>query len=145
MPIEHKTVRQTLAFALCNKVLVLVHGDQNPSPSDWKAYESVFRANLGHFDALLVDTPGPGPNANQRRSISELGINSPVEVKTAVLTPSDLARGIVTALSWRGNKISAFAPERRDQALRFLDVQTDSYDEILELIEEMRDQLASSS
>ena len=48
-------------------------------------------------------------------------------VPVAVVTPSKMTRGVVTALSWFNDKIKAFQPAEFPQALKHLDLQHEPF------------------
>ena len=56
----------------------------------------------------------------QRKKITDVAKPLGKLLHVSLLTDSNLARGVVTALSWVGGNYTAFAPDQLDQALAAL-------------------------
>lgn len=103
----------TMAFQAVDSIMILVHGTEPPTDHEWDALIAT-----PDVVRVLVWTPGVGPNARQRQRMkSAVGGRA---TRTGVVTPSLMARGIVTALGWLGTDVRAFAPPEMDAALRFV-------------------------
>lgn len=106
----------TIAYKQVGDTMILAHAKTEPADEEWRAYVEALRAHS--VKRILVLTDGEGPNARQRKHMLErLGANAQ---RTAVVTPSMAARGIVTAVAWLGTDIRAFAPDETAAALEFL-------------------------
>lgn len=128
---------KTIRYAVCDQLLLLAHGSVPPAPNEWSEYvETLSKAHRGGATGLLVLTDGPGPNSSQRKMVSSF------DLRSAVVTPAAVARGIVTALSWFGAKISAFAPEQIDDALVYLEVHAADRQRVLRVLAGLRLELA---
>src|SRR5262245_61160671 len=99
--------------------LVVVHGVLHPSDADWDVYLDALR-NLDHITAQLIVTDGGSPNSAQRRASLDVAAGRQVP-PSAVVTPSLLARGVVSALAWfMKDRIRAFAPDEFEEACAFI-------------------------
>ena len=113
-------IGQTMAHSFVGRLVVLVHTDHNPDPSEWQTFVDEALARLGTFQGFLVVTGGGSLNANQRSDAIHLMKQS--GASAAVLTTSPVVRGAVTAVSWFKVKVEAFHPSRLDEALTFANV-----------------------
>jgi hypothetical protein len=96
-------------------VLVVLHTAATPSEAEWKALFPL----LPGTRCLCMFTDGGGPNAAQRKTGLAAGLNA---LPVSVVTSSSLARGMVTAFSWAGMRVRAFAPSETDKAFAFLEL-----------------------
>jgi hypothetical protein len=127
----------TIRHARCGQLVLLAHGMNPPSDEEWAQYVEVLgKAHGSGATGLLVLTDGPGPHSTQRKLVSSF------DMRTAVLTPSQVARGMVTALSWFGLKIRSFTLEQIDDALTFLEVDPAEQTEVCRTLAGMRLELA---
>jgi hypothetical protein len=114
-----------MAYRLLGSLFILAHNDRSPPDQTWQEYLADMRrlTDLGEMRTLVL-TPGGGPNAKQRMAMNAIldGRRTPV----AVVTPSFVARGIITSLSLFNPEIRAFSPRDAQAAYDFLglDVQT---------------------
>jgi hypothetical protein len=93
-----------------------------PTDAEIEQHIAEAKAMAGTVRVVLVIADGPdasGPDATQRAKMAHAGL---LRVPTAVVTQSVLARGIMTAVSWLGAPIQAFAPDRLFQAYEFLQI-----------------------
>lgn len=117
-----------------------MHGLEDPHPDDWKEYVEALRESTKSLAAtLLVVTDGPGPSAVQRDMLKEM---APGSLRTAVVTGSSVARGIVTLLSWFHDSIRAYAPAEIDRAFDYLTVADSERPLILKTVAALRAQLS---
>ncbi|MEY4511216.1 MAG: hypothetical protein RLZZ450_3338 [Pseudomonadota bacterium] len=83
--------------------LVLLHTSAAPDVAEWKAYvDQVGRAMSTAKGALsvFVATDGGGPDAAQRRLLTETFSRGPGDALTHVFTTNAFVRGIVTTFRW---------------------------------------------
>jgi hypothetical protein len=101
-------------------IILEAHSSHPPSEAEWAEFLGLCAAQLSTVRGCLVVTDGGSPSAQQRGALMKLikGRTLP----TAVVTPSLLSRGAVTALSWLGHAIRAFAPNELNAALDFVRV-----------------------
>jgi hypothetical protein len=128
---------KTICHARCGQLLLLAHGSVPPAQDEWDQYVAALaQAHKSGLTGLLVLTDGPGPNSSQRKQVSSF------DLRSAVLTPAAVARGIVTALSWFGANIRAFTPEQIDEALEYLQVPRVEQLQVLRVLAGLRVELA---
>lgn len=128
---------KTLLFERLADLVLLVHGESEPTDEEWDGYVSMLQDTSRAHGAirLLVLTDGAGPNVTQRKRISEFE----GDLSTTVVTRSRVARGIVTAIGWLGANIKAFPPEQIGDAFRYLDITDEAEQEkILRRLASMR-------
>ncbi|UQA62695.1 hypothetical protein [Polyangium aurulentum] len=103
-------MKRTLAFALTEGLMVLVHGKEPPSDAEWDRYLDawfVFLGQRGESRLLVVDAGGPPTSAQRQRMVERVrGLSRP-SGRVAILTEAPFARMVVNALaateeSWLG-------------------------------------------
>lgn len=118
-------MHRTLAFSVFRRrLIILVHTKEPPAESEWQEYVEEARQRRNELRAFLVVTDGGGPNAMQRAALDEAVGLEKHPAKTAVVTVSVVARGIVTAIGWFSKNIKAFSTNQLPAALDFLEVPT---------------------
>lgn len=120
-------------------MLVLVHTKDSPTDEEWKTYCDDARKWREQIRGILVLSEGGGPNSVQRGEL-EVALDRP-EAKTAVVTLSRVARGIVTAMSWFTPKIKAFSTLQVPAALEYLEVPPRGHPSINATIKALRQEL----
>jgi hypothetical protein len=130
----------TLLHLTRGSLVILVHSRDAPRQDDWKRYVEALGGYVKdpNCTILVVGGAGPGPSAVQRDMLAGV---VPKRVRTAVLTESVLARGIVTLLAWFHENIRAFAPPAIEGAFDYLEVPRIERPLILKTIKAMQDQL----
>lgn len=111
---------RTLAFQRVANCILLVHADKDPTDPEWEQYAQFFANNID--TRLLVFSKGGAPSAAQRARIKRENDKHGKRVLTAVMTDSQLARGVVTAIQWFVKDISAFPTRDIEGALKFLGI-----------------------
>lgn len=114
-----------MGFKIVGTLHIIVCGEKDPTADDWLAYVRALQEeerkgiDVAEWRTLTF-SDGGGPNAAQRKSISDLlkGRASPI----AIVTANSIMRGVITALSWFNPKCRAFAPTDIGGALNFLGV-----------------------
>ncbi len=120
----------------CQRVrsaILLVHGPEAPTADEWDEYLKLVDASRALVTQVIVHTEGGGPNPKQRDAVQTLyNTYKPSAPPVAVLSNSVIARGIVTAISWRygRDKIRAFSPTELDAALAWLRLDRLTLDEV---------------
>lgn len=115
----------TMSFEYIEGVMVVIHTATNPSDAEWERYVlEMERATLeGVMTALVVFTPGAGPNAKQRNLVASMWQRVGQNPPTVIITPSSLVRAVITALNYfLPNRIEAFRPSKVPQALASLNL-----------------------
>jgi hypothetical protein len=113
--------RRVLFQTLVGDVRLVLQGAGRPTDSEIDQHIKEAVAMAGFVRGVLVIAVGPdaeGPDARQRARMAS-GL---LRIRTAVVTDSVLARGIMTAVSWLGGPIRGFAPEQLLQAFDYLKV-----------------------
>jgi hypothetical protein len=100
----------------------VLQGPGRPTDGEVDLHIDQAMAMASSVRAVLVVTDGPdagGPDAGQRAKMARVGM---LRMPTAVVTESVLARGVMTAVSWLGAPVRAFAPEDLFRAFDFLKI-----------------------
>ena len=85
--------------------IVTLHGNLPPAPAEWTKSCALFPLAKTPSDLRgLIITTGGGPNAQQRKTVSEAHAKSGVkrDAVASVISDSALVRGVITALGWLG-------------------------------------------
>lgn len=136
-------MKRTLAYHLWKRqIAILVHGKDAPSEEDWNEYCAAVTGWSKDLRGLLVVSEGGGPNSLQRGQVEAALAADRFKGKTAVVTLSSLARGIVTALSWFTPNIKAFSTIQIPAALDYLGVPKDEHDNVMKELKALRMKLS---
>ena len=108
----------SMAWGSCEKLLVVVHAPRIPDEADWAQFMEDVQPVTVRW--LLVVAGDARLSPKQRSDMHEWFKR--IEAEAAVLTNSQISRGIVTALRWFGVPVRAFAEDDFDKALDALDV-----------------------
>ena len=119
------------------RLVVTIPG--RPSKVDFERHLEEAKAMLGSTRVALI-VSGGDLTAGERARMAEAGIFRP---KTAVLTSSLFARGILTAIRWLGGTNAGFAPHQFAEACAFLGIPESQRGEIRQKIAELKAQLTS--
>ena len=115
---------KTAGWVRIGDVCIYISAKRPPSDADWNAYLAWLRENgkpsVTRPELLsLVYDRSPGPNASQRKQLNDSTVGW--KMRVAVLSPSTVARGIVTAMNWfKKDAYEAFPPDDFERALTFL-------------------------
>lgn len=119
---RHSPMKRNMAYHFWKRrVVILVHGKDTPSDEEWTQYCEDTKRWRNSIEGILVVSEGGGPNTMQRGSL-EAALGEDFAGKTAVVTLSRIARGIVTALSWVNPRIKAFATNQMSAAFEHVGV-----------------------
>jgi hypothetical protein len=111
---------RNLAVTVIDRLVLVVHGAEDPTPVEWDAYLELVAHHGIEKTMQLTYTAGGEPTSAQRRRLSVLLDGRAVPV--AVVSPSVRVRGTVTALSWLNRKTRAFSPSELPEALAYLEI-----------------------
>jgi hypothetical protein len=112
---------RTMAWANEGQLSVTVHDERDPTRDEWDRYVADIR-KLGTLAGrkVLVLSHGGGPNTAQRRVLIDAMKGQ--ESKTAILTNSQLMRGVGIAVGWFNRQLRVFALNERDAAFAHLEL-----------------------
>lgn len=113
---------RTLAFKVLPHCVVVVGSAVAPNDADWQAYIDGCRPLVDKptVPPFLIVTDGGSPSPTQRKMVYDI-VKDKV-IRQAVITPSKLTVGIITAISWFNKGIKAFAPDKLDAAFEYLEI-----------------------
>jgi hypothetical protein len=136
-----------MVFGTIGQFTVVVHAKGPPTDEEWDEY---LKAHAPYFERgmsmrFLVLTRGGAPTAVQRMKMNDMVAGwqkiNPDCVRTAIVSDSQLVRGVVTAISWFRPIARAFSPDHLKQALAFLEVPPKHNAEIEQLIPKLKAKL----
>jgi hypothetical protein len=120
---------KTIAYKAIGNIDLVVTGQSAPTDKEWNEYVKHLSPMKPEDVRSLVFTEGGGPNAGQRKQLTEwLGPGSTV---AAIVTTSAVMRGIITALSWFNPKVRIYAPSATIEAFEYLQIPESQYDIIV--------------
>lgn len=119
---------RNIAFETVGKVSILVHGVNDPTNDEWKSMCDDLSSDPKRKN--LVITLGGSPSALQRARVKKAYDRSGVNPRTATLTESPIARGIITVFGWLGANIKGFGFNEFDNALYYLGVRWSQIEDI---------------
>ena len=137
------TNADSLRFDIVGHVLLIVHADMPPDPSDWSRMITVRNANRDKLHGnLVIAPPRASINAAQRADVSSFMKETGTSI--AVVTDSALIRGVARAVGFLGVQVRAFAPTEMASALNYLVVPPSRHEDMQRRIAALKAQLASS-
>lgn len=108
--------------------MTMVHTAEKPTDVEWDAMLAHFRANRA--ERVIVFTDGGGPSTLQRGRLND-ALEGAV-VKTAIVSSSQVIRGIATALSWFNPGIRSFLPHQAPLALSYLGLAAGEHERVMQ-------------
>ena len=125
MQLEHEVTTgaelegRTMRWQELGERIVLVHAAITIDDAEWNTYAAL-TLNRRPVGTLVLVPPGcPGPNADQRRSLSD-AVKRAGEPPIAIITHSPLHRHMITAMNWlSGGSMRAFSPDEIDAACEY--------------------------
>jgi nucleoid-associated protein YgaU len=120
---------KNVAFVMVDNFLISAYGENAPTEEEGRANLEFFKSLDLSKVKLLIFTRGGAPTAAQRKDFNDALRG--VQLVTAVVTDTNLVRGVVTALSWFNPKISAFANSAVTDAFRYLEIPPSRYDHFI--------------
>lgn len=146
-PPTNIVVRRNFAYGRVDRFVVVVHGDEPPTDEVWKEYIDYTFSGAAARDVVrhLVVTEGASPTSAQRKLLQERTADfldaDPMSVRAAVVTSSTFARGIVTAIGWIVDAPRAFAPDKLEDAMRYLGIPMNHYEPIKAMVTTLQSEL----
>jgi hypothetical protein len=132
----------TAAWTKVSDYCVYASGRRPPSDIDWATYLDWLapECQLGLTVRVLVWERSDGPTAAQRSRLNE--VTSGCAARVAVLTPSRVIRGIVTALNWFNvDSYRGFSPLELDAAVAYIGATAGSAQRLKQAARELLDML----
>lgn len=113
-------VGTTLSYDVAGSLLLYVGSSIPPSIPEWTTWVDILRQQAETPDgARLVVVAGDGaPGPAQRKQLIDAVKGG--KLRTAVVSDSMIARGIVTAFRWYGLDLDSFKPAAIEVAYRFV-------------------------
>jgi hypothetical protein len=146
-PATNTVVRKNFAYGRVDRFVVVVHGDEPPTDDVWKEYMDYTFSGANARDVVrhLVVTEGASPTSAQRKLLQERTADfldaDPMSVRAAIVTTSTFARGIVTAIGWIVDAPKAFAPDKLEDAMRYLGIPMNYYEPIKTMVATLQGEL----
>jgi len=136
---------KTAAWGKTGNVYLYVSSKRPPTDPDWNEYLAWLRETAKETPVRtellsIVYDRSTGPNASQRKQLTDATVNW--KLRVAVVTPSTVARGVVTAMNWfKKDAYEAFPPEEFDRAIKFLGVPTSAAMDVRQAVNTLIDLL----
>jgi hypothetical protein len=124
-------------------LMLLVHTDRPPTDAEWEPYyDELIKHDPDQLRSLAF-TDGGAPSGAQRKQVNDFlkGRAS----RAAVVSPSTMVRGVVTALSWFNSQMKVYSPKEVDAALQYLGVSADELPLVRVEIQLLRKKLGHES
>jgi hypothetical protein len=115
----------TISFDLRESLLLYFGTSLPPANGEWASWVEALktRAHAPEGARLIVVAGDGGPSVVQRKQLIEAVKTG--KLKTAVVSDSLVARGIVTAFKWYGLDLEAFTSSAIEGAYRFVSASAD--------------------
>ena len=126
---------KSLGYGRVGNCFLYVSGKRPPNEADWAEYVAWFKKALPPNAQGIVLERGSGPNAAQRKQLTD--ITSKMTFKVAVLTASPVARGVVTAMSWFKEGYKAFSPDELGEAASYLGLDASATSQVKQLVQKL--------
>lgn len=122
-------------MAMCSRerLLLAVVTEDSPTDEEWTAWLSLCRERLGQSMRVMIAVHGGGPDAYKRKALADLTRHED-DLRTAILTDSEVARGMVVAFNWLGLPRRGFGSNQYRLAAEFLELTADEWREVLEVM-----------
>ena len=113
-------IGSTLSYDALGSLVLFVNGERAPDREEWKTYVAFLKERAAeHATVRLVVVSGSaGPDSVQRQQLADSV--SAKQLRTAVVSDSVVARGVVTAFRWYGLDVSAFKSSAIDEAYAYV-------------------------
>ena len=121
-----------MLFRRVGRVIVGFHDTFAPTDDEWSAWVEACRGVMSDGGVGVVQSLGGAPSATQRAALGEAFGKG--RFKTAVLTQSALSRGVVTAISWLGVPVRAYAFGEMHRVQEYLLLSADEVNEVSDIL-----------
>ena len=114
----------TVVFEQSPHAILALISDGVVADGDWDAFLAAIRSAIaaGMPERSLVISEGGAPSPSQRKRLDDAVAPLGRRLKVAIVTRSTFVRGVVNAFALAKPGYRAFAPERMDDAITYLDV-----------------------
>jgi hypothetical protein len=129
-----------MLHAQLGETMTMVHTAEKPTDVEWDAMLAHFRAKRA--ERVIVFTDGGGPSTLQRGRLNDALEGS--VVKTAIVSSSQVIRGIVTALSWFNPGIRSFSPHQASLAMSYLGLPATEHERLMQHVLKLSRELQAS-
>jgi hypothetical protein len=135
----------TMRWERCGSTFVIAHSDTAPTNEDYDQTLSGYHQHLGLFNKILISSGGGAPNSSQRKKTTEFW-KGKIVPKTAIMTSSRMARGVITALGWLMPSSQMVGVDFDDfpSAFRYLELPVDQHSKVIQVVIRLRKELESS-
>jgi hypothetical protein len=126
------------------ELLLVLHGMQPPTETEWNEVLSVIRGVLQRHGKLtrlrmLSITDGGSPDANMRNALAKALDGKSLHM--AMVTDSAVARGVVTAISWFNPWVKSFSPRHFQPLIDHLELAAKDHPAIADALSALDKQL----
>lgn len=134
---------KTLAFGTTAGCIIFVCGKHPLDGREWDEYLFFIREQIGTNKRFpfLVHADGAGPTAPQRQELNDVIAPIIKDMTCAVMTTSQIVRGIVTVMAWIFPVYRPFRPDQLDDALKFLCVEEPDKPKVRKMLADLKDEL----
>lgn len=131
------TVLPSLAYQDLDDLLLVVHRLSGEiDDADWQMLVTATKKMCARTDKCLVL---PGKARLTRPQIAQIGdVVSAGRMRVAVLLEGAAARGVTAALGWITKRYRAFEPHQVTEALSYLSISPDRYENVFRVLDDMR-------
>jgi hypothetical protein len=134
-----------MRWELSGSVFVIVHGPKSPTDAEYRATVQAYGKHLGRFRSILIHSDGGAPNPAQRKQTTDFWEGKSLP-RTAIMTSSSIARGVMTALNWFfPQKLKAVKDGDFRTAFEFLEVPFAEWAPAEQTVARLRNELATLS
>jgi hypothetical protein len=128
-----------MLFRRVGRVVVGFHDTAAPTDDEWRGWVEACRAAMSDGGVGVVQSLGGAPSPSQRAILGEAFGKG--KFRTAVLTQSALSRGVVTAVSWLGVPVRAYAFGEMHKVQEYLRLSADEVTEVSAVLREFMGQI----
>jgi hypothetical protein len=136
-----------LVQCFVGNLMIVAQNAKPPTDEEWDYYidglRGLEREKRLHLLQSVVFTEGGAPSSAQRGRLNDF-LNGRA-IRGAVVSPSGLVRGVVTALNWFNPKLKAFKPEQVDEAFRYVGLKESDLPVVWSEFEKLRRKLGGDT
>ena len=135
--------KKTMSARRLGDVFIFFHTSTAPSDEEWDSVLDLYRKapDISRV-RTFVYTEGAAPNAAQRARLN--AVLRDTKPRMAVVTPSQLARVVGTAIRWFNPSFHVFAPSEIDQAFLHLGASSEERRGIERTLAELKSEVSDA-